>query len=100
MILLMLWYMIGFKRQYRNQDSIILDGYPRTVKQAQALQSFLKEKLSHVKVHVVHFSISDESVINRICGRLICQNKNCQEVYSLNPDARSTNKCICDVIFV
>lgn len=87
-----------FQEAFQNSDSIILDGYPRTVKQAQALQSFLKEKLSHVKAHVIHFSVSDDLVINRICGRLICQNKNCQEVYSLNPDARvPINAMRCDI---
>ena len=70
-------------------DSIILDGYPRTVGQAQVLHEFLQKKLPHVLVKVIRFSISDESVITRICGRLVCQNKDCQEVYSLNSGVRT-----------
>lgn len=67
---------------------VILDGYPRTVAQAGALHDFLKQHADTVNVHVVRFYISDESVINRICGRLVCLNKDCQEVYSLNEGAR------------
>lgn len=77
-----------FASTIQESDNIILDGYPRTVKQAEALLNFLKEKLSHVNVRIIRFFISDNTVISRICGRLVCQNKDCQEVYSLNPGAR------------
>ncbi len=72
----------------QESDNIILDGYPRTVGQAQALHTFLQEKMPNVSVNVVRFFISDEAVVSRICGRLVCQNKDCQEVYSLHPGAR------------
>lgn len=70
------------------KDAIILDGFPRTIAQATALHEFLKPHLAYVSVQIVRFSISDESVISRICGRLVCVNKDCQEVYSLNSGSR------------
>ena len=69
-------------------NNIILDGFPRTVAQAQAFQDFLQQKLPSISVQVIRFFISNESVITRISERLVCGNKDCQEVYSLNPGAR------------
>jgi len=87
-----------FASTIQHADSVILDGYPRTVGQAQALHDFLQKNLPQVSVKVVRFFISDESVISRICGRLVCQNKDCQEVYSLNPGARvPSQEMKCDV---
>lgn len=81
----------------KTADHIILDGYPRTVVQAQALHNFLQQKLPNVTVNIVRFFISDEEVIARICGRLVCQNKDCQAVYSLNAvGAKPLNEMKCD----
>ena len=86
-----------FEKTIQQSDNIILDGYPRTVAQAESLYDFL-QKYKHVSVWVIRFFIDDQSVINRISGRLVCKNKNCQEVYSLNPDARiPTQEMQCDV---
>jgi len=78
------WFLTTIK----HADNVILDGYPRTVGQAHALHEFLKHHLSYIDVEIVRFSISDESVVSRICGRLVCVNKDCQEVYSTNPGSR------------
>ena len=82
----------------KNTNCIILDGYPRTLAQAQALYGFLQKNFPQVKVRIIKLFISDESVINRITGRLVCQNKNCQEVYSLHQGARlPAEQMKCDV---
>jgi adenylate kinase len=87
-----------FETIIKQENNIILDGFPRTVGQAQALCEFLKPHLKYVDVQVVRFSISDESVLTRICGRLVCLNKDCQEVYSLNPGSRMPAKHMrCDM---
>lgn len=87
-----------FNSIIKQEDNIILDGFPRTVGQAEALHDFLKPHLEIIDVQVVRFSISDESVISRICGRLVCLNKDCQEVYSLNPGSRMPAKHMkCDI---
>jgi len=84
--------------QNEQTSSIILDGYPRTVAQAQALMSLLKDKLNEFNLHVVRLSISDDQVVLRLGGRSICQNKNCQAVYSLLPGSSLSPKkeMVCD----
>ena len=79
-------------------DRIILDGFPRTVIQAQSLVDFLKNKYSFLKLRIYKLVISDEEVINRIVNRVICENKDCQAAYSLLKDSsfQAKQKGICD----
>lgn len=87
-----------FGTTVKESDNIILDGYPRTVAQAEALHDFLVKKMPEVKVQVVRFSVSDEVVMDRICTRLVCVNKDCQEVYSSSEGSRQPKReMICDV---
>lgn len=51
----------------------ILDGFPRTIPQAEALDGF------QAMDAVVNFTIKDEIVIERLAGRLVC--KNCGAIY-------------------
>lgn len=48
------------------QKGYILDGFPRTVKQAEALAQFAKIDV------VLNLSLSDEIIINRLSGRRVC----------------------------
>lgn len=83
-----------FVSVYERADNIILDGYPRTLRQAKALYTFLKENLPEILINIVRFTISDELVINRICGRLVCKNKDCQAIYFQDPRSdQSKNVC-------
>ena len=63
-------------------SGFIFDGYPRTIIQAQAFKAMLKDMFPGVRERVVLFSISDDVVIDRLCHRFVCQNKDCQAVYS------------------
>ncbi|NPA52412.1 MAG: adenylate kinase [Aquificae bacterium] len=58
------------KLKQLKDKNIILDGFPRTVKQAQALDELLK-KLGRKVDAVILFQISDEEVIRRLSGRRI-----------------------------
>jgi len=79
-------------------DNVILDGYPRTVMQAQALHEFLAPWKDTVDVKIIRFFVSDQAVVERIGSRLVCLNKDCQEVYSLSADARIPSRWMkCDV---
>ncbi len=51
----------------------ILDGFPRTVPQAEALETFCRID------HVVSFELGREELMNRLGGRMVC--KNCGAVY-------------------
>ncbi len=79
-------------------STVILDGYPRTAVQAQALNELLRDKLSLVKLHVMRLFIPMENIVKRLTNRYICSNKECQAVYSLNPDSSMIpkNDMICD----
>ena len=58
-----------------NQDDVkkgfILDGYPRTLKQAESLDALLKEKQYKID-KVFYLDTSEKVVIQRLSGRLVC----------------------------
>lgn len=51
----------------------ILDGFPRTIEQAEALTKTLAE-LSIVLSRVVNITVPDEELLRRMTGRRICKN--------------------------
>lgn len=51
-------------------DSFILDGFPRTVAQAERLDSMLQAK-SKPLLHAVELKIDDSLLVSRITGRLV-----------------------------
>ncbi|HWP68787.1 MAG TPA: nucleoside monophosphate kinase, partial [Rectinemataceae bacterium] len=66
----------------------ILDGFPRTVAQAEALQS-----LSPVDI-VVNFEVKDELILFRLTGRRVC--RNCGKIYHIATMAPK-REGVCDV---
>jgi adenylate kinase len=58
----------------------ILDGFPRTMPQAQALMEMMA-KLRRRIAGVLYINVSDEAIVARLSGRLIC--RNCQTPYHL-----------------
>jgi len=72
-----------FNHEADAKQPIILDGYPRTVAQAQNFNKLIKSTTNNLKLRIVRFCLSDDSVISRLSNRYICQNKDCQAVYSL-----------------
>ena len=55
----------------KDNSKVILDGFPRTVPQAKALDNLL-DKGDFFLRHVIEFSIHDETIISRIVGRYSC----------------------------
>ncbi len=51
------------------QDGFVLDGFPRTVAQAKALDEFLDE----APLTVVEVRVPDEELVRRVRGRRICE---------------------------
>src|SRR5262249_43420557 len=69
----------------------MLDGYPRTLNQAVALQSQLRPK---DKIVVIEIDVDPERMIARMISRLVCSN--CGAVYN-SASAKPKIEGICDV---
>lgn len=70
------------KQNAGNRKTIILDGYPRTARQAELLTDLLKNHFPNLQLHVISIALSDDAIIKRISNRLMCENKICQAVYT------------------
>ena len=64
------------------KNGIILDGFPRTVAQAEALDKILEEKGKKVDI-VLNLETPEDEIIERIVNRRVCSNQDCKAVYNL-----------------
>jgi adenylate kinase len=74
-------------------QGFILDGFPRTLGQAEALTEIMTEMRRRIDA-VLYIKVPDEAIIERLSGRLIC--RNCQTPYHVKfnpPQAEG----VCDV---
>lgn len=73
-------------------NGFILDGYPRTINQANLLSDVLN-KLNIVYIKVIEIVLDDDIIIKRILGRYTCNT--CGEIYNeyFKPTSKSN---ICD----
>lgn len=62
------------------KKGFILDGFPRTVNQADQLNEFIDQTKEEIDI-VIYFSIPKNEIIERISGRRSCQK--CKAVYHL-----------------
>jgi adenylate kinase len=67
-------------------NGVVLDGFPRTLAQAAALDRALAAKGLGIQVAPL-LEVGDEALINRLAGRRVC--KDCQSMYHVdfNPPA-------------
>ena len=83
------------------KNGIILDGFPRTVKQAEELDKILAKKGQKVD-KVINLTTPDEEIIERIVNRRVCSNQECKAVYNLilNPPKKDgvCDKCGSELI--
>ncbi|HSP06742.1 MAG TPA: adenylate kinase [Acidobacteriota bacterium] len=61
------------------QNGFILDGYPRNLAQAAALNEALEP---HMRVRVFELAVSDEDILKRIAGRRTCPR--CERIYNVH----------------
>jgi adenylate kinase len=75
------------------KGGFILDGFPRSAAQADALDRILDEKCLRLD-YVVHVSLDDEAIVARLSKRRICLN--CGAVYHLKSKTPK-KRGVCDV---
>ena len=74
------------KARFEEDDTVngfVLDGFPRTIKQAEYLDELLKKEDKRINV-VVDLSLSDDEIVDRITKRRTCPNPDCREIYNLD----------------
>lgn len=75
------------------QDGFLLDGFPRTVAQAEALDVALGE-LGRALTAALLIDVPDDEVVRRISGRRVCQKAN--HVYHVDTN-RPKHDDVCDI---
>lgn len=85
---------------FESVNTVIFDGFPRTVVQAELLQNYLKDnfKKDGCKISIFRLDVSTHVVKNRVADRVICSNKECQAGYSINKNSKfyPKNENVCD----
>lgn len=72
----------------------LLDGFPRTVEQAESLDEYLKENGISLD-RVVNIEVPDEEIMARALNRRTCSNPACKEIYNLRDNAPQVEN-VCD----
>ncbi|NIR61973.1 MAG: adenylate kinase [Gammaproteobacteria bacterium] len=64
------------------RQGFLLDGFPRTIPQAEALERLL-EKLGIALDAAVNIDVPREVILDRLTTRRTCSNPDCQEIYNV-----------------
>ncbi|MBN1366847.1 MAG: adenylate kinase [Dehalococcoidales bacterium] len=74
-----------------NKSGVVFDGFPRTLKQAEALDKALVETNKKID-KVVYIKVNEEELLKRLSGRWIC--RKCQTPYhSVSSPPKVAGKC-------
>ena len=75
-----------------SKNGYVLDGFPRTIPQAESLTAALKERGENID-YAVNVDVPDENIVNRMSGRRACVG--CGATYHVVYNAPKTEN-ICD----
>jgi adenylate kinase len=75
-------------------NGYLLDGFPRTIFQAEQLDKFLEEQGQKLDA-VINFEVGNETLIKRLTGRRVCKNcgSGCHVVFSPPKKEGVCDKC-------
>jgi adenylate kinase len=86
---------IVFARLQDETGDVVFDGYPRTLFQAESLQTFLSSQGIALGL-VVDIEIQEQELEMRVVNRRVCSNNDCGAIYNLNSKAPMVDG-ICDL---
>lgn len=76
-------------------EKVILDGYPRNLTQGKDINEYMIEKGLEDKIKAIFFEVSEEVLLQRLSGRLMC--KVCSKAYNtLTMQPKEEGKCDID----
>ncbi|MDH4317805.1 MAG: adenylate kinase [Desulfobulbaceae bacterium] len=82
-------------------NGFLLDGFPRTIPQAEALDKLLAE-LNITLDGAVNIDVPKDIILDRLCTRRTCENPGCQAIYNVKSNPPKTegicNKCGAKVV--
>lgn len=64
------------------EQGFLLDGFPRTLSQAEALSEYLESKDITID-KVINLDVPDEEIMSRALNRRTCENPECKEIYNM-----------------
>ena len=76
------------------QKGFLLDGFPRTIPQAEALNELLA-KLDISLDMAVNIDVPRDVILDRLCTRRTCENPECQAIYNVK-SSPPIKEGICD----
>ena len=76
------------------EKGFLLDGFPRTIPQADALKELLA-KLGIALDMAVNIDVPREVILDRLCTRRTCENSKCQAIYNVK-SSPPKEEGICD----
>lgn len=76
------------------EKGFLLDGFPRTIAQAQTLDEFLTAEGASID-QVINLEVPDEEIMSRAINRRTCENPECKEIYNLRDNPPKVEG-ICD----
>ena len=83
------------------KNGFLLDGFPRTIPQAEALKELL-DKLGIKLDMVVDIDVPRDVIFDRLCTRRTCENSECQAIYNIKsmPPKKEgiCDKCVSPVV--
>jgi adenylate kinase len=85
---------IVFARLQDETNDVLFDGYPRTLFQAESLQTFLSSQ-GIALGYVMDIEIHEQELQARVVNRRVCSNNNCGAIYNLRTKAPKVEG-VCD----